>query len=98
MTALSVFCRAYQDELTRTNSVDFDDLLNLGHELFEKNPHIVARIQSVLVDEVRLLTFASFPVAQADPPVRDPVPGYECHAVRDRQIHREALWIDDRRW
>ncbi|GAA5941279.1 uncharacterized protein JCM15063_006424 [Sporobolomyces koalae] len=42
---------AYEDELSRTNSLDFDDLLLKGHELFKYHPRVVAGIQSVLIDE-----------------------------------------------
>ncbi|GAA5902407.1 uncharacterized protein JCM6883_001398 [Sporobolomyces salmoneus] len=44
---------AYQNELMRTNAVDFDDLLIYGHELFRKNPRVAERIQTVLVDEIQ---------------------------------------------
>ncbi|GAA6006862.1 hypothetical protein JCM11491_003209 [Sporobolomyces phaffii] len=42
---------AYDDELSKANSLDFDDLLLKGHELFSNHPRVVARIQSVLIDE-----------------------------------------------
>ncbi|GAA5883030.1 hypothetical protein JCM16303_006799 [Sporobolomyces ruberrimus] len=42
---------AYDEELGKANSLDFDDLLLKGHELFTNHPRVVGRIQSVLIDE-----------------------------------------------
>ncbi|GAA5902404.1 ATP-dependent helicase [Sporobolomyces salmoneus] len=49
--AISRVYEAYDKELERANSLDFDDLLLKGHELFSNHPRVVARIQSVLIDE-----------------------------------------------
>jgi hypothetical protein len=54
-------CRAYEDELAKANALDFDDLLLRGHELLKGHPRVVAKIQNVLIDEVRLPASALLP-------------------------------------
>ncbi|GAA6061510.1 hypothetical protein JCM10212_004500 [Sporobolomyces blumeae] len=49
--AIASVYEAYEDELEKANSLDFDDLLLRGHKLFSRHPRVVARIQSVLIDE-----------------------------------------------
>ncbi|GAA5969721.1 hypothetical protein JCM3765_001218 [Sporobolomyces pararoseus] len=48
---ISKVYQAYDDELEKSNCLDFDDLLLKGHELFSNHPRVVSKIQSVLIDE-----------------------------------------------
>lgn len=41
----------YQDHLKKNNSVDFDDLLVYGVQLFRDDPTVIGNVQHVLVDE-----------------------------------------------
>ncbi len=54
----------YQDELKRSNALDFDDLIMLAVKLFEENPKILAKYQTafpfILVDEFQDLNFAQY--------------------------------------
>ncbi len=54
----------YQDELKRSNALDFDDLIMLTVKLFEENPKVLAKYQSafpfILVDEFQDLNFAQY--------------------------------------
>lgn len=42
----------YEWILKRNNSLDFDDLLIYGVQLFERQPHILQRCKHILVDEL----------------------------------------------
>jgi DNA helicase-2/ATP-dependent DNA helicase PcrA len=42
----------YQEELRRSNSLDFDDLLVYGVSLFKAAPKILDNIRHILVDEL----------------------------------------------
>ncbi|GJN94058.1 hypothetical protein Rhopal_007122-T1 [Rhodotorula paludigena] len=42
---------AYEEELAKSNALDFDDLLVRGYQLFRNHPRVVAKIKSVLIDE-----------------------------------------------
>jgi DNA helicase II / ATP-dependent DNA helicase PcrA len=54
----------YQDELKRSNAVDFDDLIMLTVKLLKENPKILERYQEqlpyVLVDEFQDLNYAQY--------------------------------------
>lgn len=54
----------YQDELKRSNAVDFDDLIMLTVKLFTDNPKILERYQQklsyILVDEFQDTNFAQY--------------------------------------
>ena len=54
----------YQDELKRSNALDFDDLIMLAVKLLKENPKILAKYQEqfpyVLVDEFQDLNFAQY--------------------------------------
>jgi DNA helicase-2/ATP-dependent DNA helicase PcrA len=54
----------YQDELKRSNALDFDDLIMLTVRLFEENPKTLERYQNafpfILVDEFQDLNFAQY--------------------------------------
>ncbi|HMK50564.1 MAG TPA: UvrD-helicase domain-containing protein [Thermodesulfovibrionales bacterium] len=54
----------YQDELKRSNSLDFDDLIMLTAKLFEKNPKLLERYQEkfsyILVDEFQDTNYAQY--------------------------------------
>jgi hypothetical protein len=59
--------RVYEDELAKANAVDFDDLLLRGHELLKGHPRVVAKIQNVLIDEVRHIPSLLFPLNHTFP-------------------------------
>ncbi len=54
----------YQDELKRSNALDFDDLIMLTVKLLKENPKVLERYQEqfpyVLVDEFQDLNFAQY--------------------------------------
>src|SRR5512139_919677 len=54
----------YQDELKRSNALDFDDLIMLAVKLLKENPKVLAKYQEqfpyVLVDEFQDLNFAQY--------------------------------------
>lgn len=54
----------YQDELKRSDAVDFDDLIMLTVELFKEHPEVLRKYQSmfsyILVDEFQDLNFAQY--------------------------------------
>ena len=54
----------YQDELKRSNALDFDDLIMLAVKLFEQHPKILEKYQSafpfILVDEFQDLNYAQY--------------------------------------
>ncbi len=54
----------YQDELKRSNALDFDDLIMLAVKLLQEHPQILARYQEhfshVLVDEFQDLNYAQY--------------------------------------
>jgi DNA helicase-2/ATP-dependent DNA helicase PcrA len=54
----------YQDELKRSNALDFDDLIMLAVKLLRENPKILAKYQEqfpyVLVDEFQDLNYAQY--------------------------------------
>jgi DNA helicase-2/ATP-dependent DNA helicase PcrA len=54
----------YQDEMKRSNALDFDDLIMLVIKLFEEHPKVLSRYQNlfshVLVDEFQDLSFAQY--------------------------------------
>jgi DNA helicase-2/ATP-dependent DNA helicase PcrA len=54
----------YQDELKRSNSLDFDDLIMLTVKLFEEKPNLLKKYHEqfpyVLVDEFQDLNFAQY--------------------------------------
>jgi DNA helicase-2/ATP-dependent DNA helicase PcrA len=54
----------YQDELKRSNAVDFDDLIMLTVKLFEQHPGVLKKYQNslpyILVDEFQDLNFAQY--------------------------------------
>jgi DNA helicase-2/ATP-dependent DNA helicase PcrA len=54
----------YQDELNRSNALDFDDLIMLTVKLFTENPKILGRYQQklsyILVDEFQDTNFAQY--------------------------------------
>jgi len=54
----------YQDELKRSNALDFDDLIMLTVKLFQDHPDILAKYQSqfprILVDEFQDLNYAQY--------------------------------------
>lgn len=54
----------YQDELKRSNALDFDDLIMLAVRLFRDHPEVLKRYQqsfsNVLVDEFQDLNFAQY--------------------------------------
>jgi DNA helicase-2/ATP-dependent DNA helicase PcrA len=54
----------YQDELKRSNAVDFDDLIMLVVKLLKENPKVLAKYQEefpyVLVDEFQDLNYAQY--------------------------------------
>jgi ATP-dependent DNA helicase UvrD/PcrA len=54
----------YQDEMKRSNALDFDDLIMLTIKLFEEHPKILSKYQNlfshVLVDEFQDLNFAQY--------------------------------------
>lgn len=54
----------YQDELKRSNALDFDDLIMLAVKLFEEHPQVLEKYQHafpyLLVDEFQDLNFAQY--------------------------------------
>jgi DNA helicase-2/ATP-dependent DNA helicase PcrA len=54
----------YQDELVRSNALDFDDLIMLTVKLFENNPRLLEKYQDkfsyILVDEFQDTNFAQY--------------------------------------
>ena len=54
----------YQDELVRSNALDFDDLIMLTAKLFENNPRLLEKYQDkfsyILVDEFQDTNFAQY--------------------------------------
>ncbi len=54
----------YQDELKRSNALDFDDLIMLTVKLFQSHPEILKKYQSmfpyILVDEFQDLNYAQY--------------------------------------
>jgi DNA helicase-2/ATP-dependent DNA helicase PcrA len=54
----------YQDELMRSNALDFDDLIMLAVKLFENNPRLLAKYQEkfsyILVDEFQDTNLAQY--------------------------------------
>jgi DNA helicase-2/ATP-dependent DNA helicase PcrA len=54
----------YQDDLKRSNSIDFDDLIMMTVQLFEKHPKLLERYQEkfsyILVDEFQDTNFAQY--------------------------------------
>ncbi len=58
----------YQDALKKNNALDFDDLLTLTVELFEKNPDVLAyyqnRFRFIMVDEYQDTNTAQFRLVQ----------------------------------
>jgi DNA helicase-2/ATP-dependent DNA helicase PcrA len=54
----------YQDELKRSNALDFDDLMMLAVKLFREKPKVLAKYQDefpyVLVDEFQDLNYAQY--------------------------------------
>lgn len=54
----------YQDELKRSNALDFDDLIMLTVKLFEENPQILEKYQDmfryILVDEFQDTNYAQY--------------------------------------
>ncbi len=54
----------YQDEMKRSNALDFDDLVMLAIRLFEEYPKVLSKYQNlfshVLVDEFQDLNFAQY--------------------------------------
>ncbi|MEW6107907.1 MAG: UvrD-helicase domain-containing protein [Nitrospirota bacterium] len=54
----------YQDELKRSNALDFDDLIMLAVKLFQENPGILEKYQKlfpyILIDEFQDLNFAQY--------------------------------------
>jgi DNA helicase-2/ATP-dependent DNA helicase PcrA len=54
----------YQDELKRSNALDFDDLIMLAERLFRENPSVLSKYQEqlpyVLVDEFQDLNLAQY--------------------------------------
>ncbi len=54
----------YQDEMKRSNALDFDDLVMLTIKLFEEHPKVLSRYQNlfpyILVDEFQDLSFAQY--------------------------------------
>jgi DNA helicase-2/ATP-dependent DNA helicase PcrA len=54
----------YQDELKRSNALDFDDLIMLVVKLFEEHPKVLEKYQNsfpyILVDEFQDLNFAQY--------------------------------------
>ncbi|MEW6162251.1 MAG: UvrD-helicase domain-containing protein [Nitrospirota bacterium] len=54
----------YQDELKRSNALDFDDLIMLTVKLFEKNPRILEKYQNmfsyILVDDFQDTNYAQY--------------------------------------
>jgi DNA helicase-2/ATP-dependent DNA helicase PcrA len=54
----------YQDEMKRSNALDYDDLIMLSVTLFEEHPKILSKYQNlfsyVLVDEFQDLNFAQY--------------------------------------
>lgn len=56
--------REYQEQLKKNNAVDFDDIINLTVELFEKNPDVLdyyqERFRYIMVDEYQDTNKAQF--------------------------------------
>jgi DNA helicase-2/ATP-dependent DNA helicase PcrA len=54
----------YQDELQRSNALDFDDLIMLTVKLFQDHPEVLAKYQAlfpqILVDEFQDLNYAQY--------------------------------------
>lgn len=54
----------YQDEMKRSNALDFDDLIMLAVKLFEEQPQVLEKYQHafpyILVDEFQDLNFAQY--------------------------------------
>ncbi|MEW6213960.1 MAG: DUF3553 domain-containing protein [Nitrospirota bacterium] len=54
----------YQDEIRRSNALDFDDLIMLAVKLFENNPRLLEKYQSmfpyILVDEFQDTNYAQY--------------------------------------
>lgn len=54
----------YQDELKRSNALDFDDLIMLAVELFKEKPNLLKKYQDqlpyILVDEFQDLNYAQY--------------------------------------
>jgi DNA helicase-2/ATP-dependent DNA helicase PcrA len=54
----------YQDELNRSNSLDYDDLIMLTIKLFEKNPKLLGKYRnmfsSILVDDFQDTNYAQY--------------------------------------
>ena len=61
---ISEIYREYQEQLKKNNAVDFDDIINLTIELFEKNPEVLQyyqeRFKYIMVDEYQDTNTAQF--------------------------------------
>ncbi|KAL8281470.1 hypothetical protein RQP46_006154 [Phenoliferia psychrophenolica] len=65
MDVLADLYEQYQEELASANAVDFDDLLLLGLKLVQKNPKIMSKIRTVLIDEFQDTNNVQFALVKA---------------------------------
>lgn len=89
--------REYEAELQRDNALDFDDLLLNGLRLLQENPRIVAKVQNVLIDEVRIFPSVIEP-CRRKLTERQSVPRHQLDAILARQSHCSGEPVSDHCW